>query len=67
MAVANAAVTLGALSVTRRISCGRLSGDVVLFLLCRYVLIAAAVLAAGLARCLTPLALLCAGAAGMAV
>lgn len=66
MVVANAAVTLGALSITRRISCGRLSADAVLFLLCRYVLIAAAVLAAGLTRCLTPLALGGAGVAGLA-
>jgi len=57
MLAANVAVTLGAISITQRLSTGRRSVDAVLLLLVRYVLIAAAVLATGLARCLNPIAL----------
>jgi hypothetical protein len=57
MLAANVAVTLGALSITQRVSSGRRSMDAVLILLVRYILIAVAVLATGLARCLNPGAL----------
>jgi hypothetical protein len=57
MLAANVAVTLGAISITQRISTGRRSMDAVLVLLLRYVLIATAILATGLARGLNPIAL----------
>jgi hypothetical protein len=57
MVAANVAVTLGAVSITQRVSTGRRSVDVLLLLLVRYILIAMAVLATGLSRCLNPIAL----------
>ncbi len=57
MVVANAGVSLGAASITRRIATGRRSLDALLFLLCRLLLISVTVIAAGLLRCLSPLVL----------
>jgi hypothetical protein len=65
MLVANAAVTLAAISLTQRMSSGRRSVDVVVFLLCRYILIASTVLGAGLFHVLNPLALGLLGALGI--
>jgi len=67
MLVANVAVTLGAISITRRISSGRRSLDAVLFFLIRYLIIAAAILGTGLAHLLSPLPLGILGAAGLAL
>lgn len=66
MTAANGAATLAAFSFARRLSTGSLSLDSVLFLLCRYVLIAAVVLAAGLTRLLAPLPLGLLAMAGIA-
>ncbi|HUR39325.1 MAG TPA: hypothetical protein VM222_07515 [Planctomycetota bacterium] len=63
MLVANAAALLGAQAILERLRSGKPAVDFVLLLLLRLFLISAAVLVAGLARLLNPLALGLAGAA----